>query len=289
LEQINDTPVAELDFEGKRNEWTVRRDFNLSFAADARDDNPIVDGQWWDPDTEEALLSLEHDFADELGVEIGDVLHFRVADALVAGRISNLRQVEWESFSANFFVVGTPAAFANSPASYITSVNVPDDHGGFVRELVSRFPAVTVLEVGSILERVTGIMNRAAAAVQYVFLFTVFAGILVLIAAVLASRRERFREAAILRTLGASRRYLRGTLGREFAVIGLLSGVLAATVAAVIGWIIVEYVMELSYQFNPWLWLVGVATGLICIWTAGMLVTRPVLDQSPLDVLRNQV
>ena len=267
----------------------MRRDFNLSFAAESREDNPIVDGQWWEPDTDEALLSLEHEFADELGVEIGDVLHFRVADSLVAGRISNLRQVEWESFSANFFVVGTPAAFQGSPASYITSVNVKDDHGGFVRDLVSRFPSVTVLEVGSILERVTGIMNRAAAAVQYVFLFTVFAGILVLIAAVLASRRERFREAAILRTLGASRRYLRGTLGREFAVIGLLSGVLAATVAALMGWIIVEYVMELSYQFNPWLWLIGVATGLICIWTAGMLVTRPVLDQSPLDVLRNQV
>ena len=289
LERINDTPVADMDFAGKRNEWTIRRDFNLSFADEARDDNPIVDGQWWQPETTEQLLSLELDFADELGVEIGDVLHFRVAEALVSGRISNLREVEWESFSPNFFVVGSPATFRDSPASYITSVQVRDDHGGFVRELVSRFPSVTVLEVGSILERVSGIMNRAAAAVQYVFLFTVFAGILVLIAAVLASRRERFREAAILRTLGASRQYLRGTLGREFAVIGLLSGVLAATVAAVIGWIIVEQVMDLSYHFNPWLWLTGVAAGLIGIWTAGMLVTRPVLDQSPVDVLRNQV
>jgi len=116
--------------------------------------------------------------------------------------VNALREVEWESFSPNFFVVGTPAGFDDLPASFVTSMQVGDDQGNFVRDVVQQFPSVTVIEIGKMIERVTGILDRAALAVQYVFVFTLLAGVLVLVAAVLATRRERFHEAAILRTPG---------------------------------------------------------------------------------------
>ncbi|OED34453.1 hypothetical protein AB833_32440 [Chromatiales bacterium (ex Bugula neritina AB1)] len=289
LEAINDRPIGEDGYKNDRARRMSERDYNLSYQAAARDDNTVVEGQWWPEDTKENLFSVEEEFAREVGINMGDVLHFRIADKAVSGTVSNFREVEWESFAVNFFVVGTPAALREQPASFVTSVHVEDAGGDFVRDVVSRFPGVTVLDIGSIIKRVTGILDRAALAVQYVFGFTLIAGALVLIAAVLASRRERFQEAAVLRTLGASRRYLAGSVSREFILIGALAGLMASSIAAIMAWVIVERVMSLDYQFNGWLWSIGVVAGIAGIWLAGTLATLPVLRQSPMAVIRSQV
>jgi len=288
LESINDVPAEEIELDN-HGERFARRDFNLSYLDRPRDDNKVIEGQWWGEGIDQTYFSVEEDFAQDLKLVIGDKLKFRVADKVVNGEISNLREVNWESFAVNFFVVGTPYGLVDKPASFVSSVYVPDKHSAFVRELVSNFGGVTVLEIGALLDRVTGIIDRAALAVQYVFLFTLAAGLLVLWASVLASRRERFREAAILRTLGASRSYLASSTTREFVLIGLLAGVISSTVAALVAWLIVERVMNLSYSFNGWLWLIGVIAGVVCVLVAGKLATRPVLKQLPIAVLQSQV
>ncbi len=289
LESINDKPVAEIKFDDRSGERFAERDFNLSYLAEPRPDNKIISGHWWDDSVDAPMFSVEEDFADDIGVEIGDKLQFRIADKIIVGEISNLREVEWESFAVNFFVVGTPLGLDDKPASFVTSVYVPDRQGEFVRELVSEFSGVSALEIGTMLKRVTGIIDRAALAVQYVFLFTLMAGVLVLWASVLASRRERFREAAILRTLGASRSYLSGSTTREFTLIGLLAGVIASSVAALIGWVIITRIMELPYEFNFLLWVVGILAGVTGVLIAGKLATVPVLNQLPITVLQSQV
>lgn len=289
LESINQKPVDEIEFDDRHGERFAERDFNLSYLAEPRSDNKIIAGQWWGNDVAAPLFSVEEDFADDLGVGIGDDLQFRIADKIVTGTVHNIREVDWESFAVNFFVVGTPLGFDDKPASFVSSVYVPDRKSEFVRDLVSEYGGVTVLEIGAMLDRVTGILDRAALAVQYVFVFTLLAGLLVLWASVLASRRERFREAAILRTLGASRRYLSSSTTREFVLIGLLAGLIASTVASIIGWLVVERVMELSYEFNIWLWVVGIAAGVAGVLIAGKLATRPVLNQLPIAVLQSQV
>ncbi len=289
LESINSTPVGEIEFSNSHSERFAQRDHNLSYLAAPRADNEITKGEWWQTETNETYFSIEEDFASDLNLAIGDQLQFRVADKVVKGEVKNLRKVEWESFAVNFFVVGTPFGLVDKPASFVSSVYVPSDQGSFVRELVSEFGGVTVLEIGTLLERVTGIIDRAALAVQYVFLFTLLAGVLVLWASVLASRRERFREAAILRTLGASRSYLASSATREFALIGFLSGLVASSVAAIIAWLVVERVMGLPYEFNPWLWLIGIGAGVVGVLVAGKLATKPVLNQLPIAVLQSQV
>lgn len=288
LESINDRKIGEGGYEDERARRMSERDFNLSYQAEAREHNTVIAGEWWPVDTDQPYFSVEEEFAEETGIELGDTLNFKVADKEVSGVVTSIREVEWESFAVNFFVVGTPAVLADSPASFVTSVNVNENQSDFVRDVVKEFPGVTVLEVGAMIERVTGILDRAALAVQYVFMFTLVAGVLVLVAAVLASRRERFHEAAILRTLGASRKYLSASMSREFIFIGLLAGLMASSIAAILAWVIIDKIMSLDYQFNLMLWAIGVLAGVVAIWGAGYLVSRPVLMQSPLMVIRRQ-
>ena len=289
LETINGEPVVDIKFDDRSGERFAERDFNLSYLQEQRPDNTVLAGEWWGRDPSAPQFSVEEDFAKDIGVGIGDELQFRIADKVVVGEITNLREVDWESFAVNFFVVGTPMGLDDKPATFVSSVYVADKQGEFVRDLVSEFSGVTAIEIGTMLKRVTGIIDRAALAVQYVFLFTMLAGLLVLWASVLASRRERFREAAILRTLGASRSYLASSTTREFALIGLLAGLIASSVAALIGWVIIERVMELSYEFNLWLWVIGIFAGMAGVLIAGKLATRPVLNQLPIAVLQSQV
>ena len=289
LESINGTPLDEIKFDDRHAERFADRDHNLSYLAEQRDDNEIIEGDWWGPDPDKPLFSIEEDFASDVGIGIGDDLQFRIADKVMTGQVDNIRKVDWESFAVNFFVVGTPLGLDDKPASFVSSVYVPDRQGEFIRDLVSEYGGVTAVEIGTMIERIAGIIDRAALAVQYVFLFTLLAGLLVLWASVLASRRERFREAAILRTLGASRAYLASSTTREFTLIGLLAGLIASTVAAIIGWLIVERVMELSYEFNPVLWVAGIVAGVAGVLIAGKLATRPVLNQLPIAVLQSQV
>ena len=148
----------------------TERSFNISYHAAARADNKIVAGTWWPEDTTDTMFSIEEEFAEETGIELGDSLQFKIADRLVSGVVSNFREVEWESFAVNFFVVGTPAGLDDLPSSFVTSVHVDGAQGDFVRDAVSRFPSVTVIEVGKMIERVTGIVSRAALAVQYLSL-----------------------------------------------------------------------------------------------------------------------
>lgn len=289
LEAINDRRIGEDDYADERARRRSERDFNLSYQTQVRIDNKVIAGEWWPADTDQNLFSVEEEFAEEVGMKLGDTLRFRIADQQVEGIVSSLREVEWESFAVNFFVVSSPVTLIGKPASFVTSVYVEEDQASFIREVVQQFPSVTVLEVGRMIERITGILDRAALAVQYVFVFTLIAGVLVLVAAVLASRRERFHEAAILRTLGASRRYLALGMAREFVLIGTLAGVIASSMAAVLAWFIVERIMTLDYQFNGWLWGGGVLAGIIGIWLAGSLASAPVLRQSPMAVIRSQV
>ena len=288
LRAIGERPVAPADFESDRARRLVEREFNLSWARDHRPDNEIVAGEWWDNGTAGtgAELSVEEGIAEALGIELGDRLAFDVAGQRVAGEVTNLRHVQWDSFKVNFFVLASPGTLDGAPATWITSYHAPPRARPAIRALVRDFPGITVLDVDQILEQVRAIIRQGTRAVEYVFVFTLLAGIIVLAAAVQASRDERRVEIALLRTLGASRARVRAILGAEFVALGLLAGLIAATGAAATGWAITDRVLDLPYHFNPWLFALGVGGGGIGIGLAGLLATRSLLRERPLAVLR---
>jgi len=288
LRAINDDRIDPQDFAEGRARRLVEREFNLSWAERHRPENEIVAGEWWSSPNgrERPAFSVEEGIADVLGIEIGDRLTYNIAGEEVSGEVTNLRRVQWDSFKVNFFVLTTPDMLDGAPATWITSYYAPPESRGAVDALVREFPGVTVLNVEQILEQVRSIIRQGTRAVEYVFVFTVLAGIVVLVAAVQASRDERRVEIALLRTLGASRRRVRSILGAEFVALGALAGLIAASGAALTGWAVTDQVLNLPYHFNPWLFALGVGGGGVGIALAGLIATRSLLAERPIAVLR---
>ncbi len=288
LVAINDRDVRPEDFEGARARRLIAREFNLSWASELQEDNRIVAGRWWPGGAAGGDgLSLEQGLAETLGIRLGDRLRFTIAGRELTARVSSLRTVEWDSFRVNFFVILPPGVLEDFPATYITSFHLPDNRGALLTELIKQFPSVTVLDVRAILRQVRAIMDRATLAIEYVFLFTLLSGLMVLYAAIQASREGRRHDTAILRTLGASRRQVLASLFIEFTTLGLLAGLLAAAGASAVGYVLAARVFELPYHPDPRVWLIGALGGALGVGLAGMMGTRSVLDQPPLQTLRD--
>jgi putative ABC transport system permease protein len=273
-------------YESPRAQRLAAREFNLSFADAMQADNRLVAGRWWQPASAAGELSVESGIAETLGIAIGDELVFEISGRRVAGKVVNLRQVQWDSFNVNFFVVGSPALLADMPATYIASFHLPPERLPLLAEIARGFPSVTVIDVDAVLSQVRSLIERAALALEYVFFFTLGAGLLTLLAAVQATREVRAQEIAVLRTLGASRRHLLGAMGVEFATIGFIAGTIAAAGAAVTGWLVAEAVLGLSWSVNPWLWPTGALSGAAGVGVAGLLAVRRLVRIPPVSVLR---
>ena len=286
LVRINDREIVPSDFENPRAEQLASREFNLSQGVDLQSDNRIVAGAWWSGADAPQQFSVEEGIAETLGIALGDEIAFLVSGREVSAPVTSLREVQWDSFNVNFFVISSPALLGSEPATYITSFYLPDDRENLMPELVKRFPSVTLLDVDALLTQVRQVVDRGVMAVEYVFLFTLAAGILVMYAGIQASLEERRLEHGILRTLGTGRRALLTSLAVEFTAAGILAGALASVFAELTGWLLAEQLFGLTFSFNPMLWLIGVFGSGALIGIAGTLATYPLLIRPPLQTLR---
>jgi putative ABC transport system permease protein len=287
LTAINDVPVGEIRFEGERAQGFVEREANLTWARTLRDDNRLVSGTWWaDGDGGGARVSVEQEYAERLGLKLGDTVTYDVAGEPVSAKVTSLRDVRWDSFQPNFFMVFSPGVLDDVTGTLITSVHVRPEQRPALVDLVRQFPEVTIIDIAALLSQVRDVMDKAALAVQYVFLFTLAAGLMVLLAAVQATRDERRYESAMLRTLGASRRVVFQGVAAEFTALGMLAGLLAAFGATVAGYFLAREVFNLEYTIDPWVWVVGIFGGGLLVGVAGMLAARSVVSQPPVETLR---
>ena len=286
MTRINGEDVGGMTFPNPQGRRWATRESNLSWADELQADNQIIDGEFWSAKPEGAEISLEADFAADLGVGPGDVLEFDVAGEPVEGTVTSLRTVEWDSFRPNFFVVFSPAVLDDYPATWITSVHVGDAGKAAILNMMRTFPSITVIDLDVVLGQVRDVMDKAALAVQAVFVFTLLAGLIVLWAAVQATRDERRYESAMLRTLGATRSRVLLGVATEFVAIGLLAGLLAAGGASLVAWLFSTELLELDYTFNPVLWLAGPLLGMALVGISGMAATWRVVTRAPINVLR---
>lgn len=287
LRQINGQPIAATQYSDPRAKRLATRDFNLSWSEQVQAGNQVVQGQWWNASTHRMpAFSVEQGLAETLGMRFGDRLIFDVAGQSIEGPVTSLRSVAWDSFQVNFFVLLPPGVLNGFPATYITSLHLPASQRQVLGNLVQAFPGITVLDVDALLEKARSIVEQAISAVQYVFLFTLFAGLGVLYAAVQATLDERKIEAALLRALGASRtKVMLGVLS-EFVMLGLLAGLVATLGATVLSQWLASAVFQLDLHLDPWLGIVGILGGAAGAGLAGLLGTRSVLAVSPIASLR---
>jgi putative ABC transport system permease protein len=286
MTSINGKDVTQITFEDPQGERWARRDANLSWSGELQPDNRIVTGRFWGDAPVAPEVSVEQDFGQELGLALGDEVAFDIAGETVSATVTSFRTVEWDSFSPNFFMVFSPGVLDAYPATYITSLHVDDERREAVLDLMRNFPSVTAIDLDAVLSQVRDVMDKAALAVQAVFVFTLLAGLTVLWAAVQATRDERRYESAMLRTFGATRNRVLGSVATEFLAIGLLAGVLAASGATLAGYLIAENLFDLSYSFSPALWLAGPLLGMVFVGLSGMTATWRVITHAPLSVLR---
>nr|WP_257216558.1 FtsX-like permease family protein [Allopusillimonas soli] len=284
LVAINGRPARAGDYQDARARRMIQRDFNLSYSNTLPEGNVMTAGRWLDPDAAE--VSIENGLAETLQLKVGDSLRFDVAGDLIDVRISGLREVDWDSFQANFFAVASPAALRDTPASYITAFRLPPASPGLARMLVQQYPNLTVFDVGAILNQVRRVLDQSIQAVQLLFLFTLAAGLLVLGAALLATRDERMHEAALLRALGASRRQLSIMLRVELALLGTMAGLMAAAGAVATALLLASEVFDFSLALSWWPWAAGVAAGVLIAWMGGAVALAGVLRTPPLVSLR---
>jgi putative ABC transport system permease protein len=231
---------------------------------------------------------MEQGIAQSLHLGLGEKLTWDIAGTQLSARITSLRKVDWDSFRPNFFTVFAPGVLENMPQTYLGAVRVAEgaDQGAWLSELVQRFPNVLAIDVGEIIRQVQTIMDQVAQAVEFVFLFTLLGGLLVLQAAIAATQDERQLDAAVLRTLGASGRQLTSAQLAEFALLGALAGLLAACGATATGYLLADRVFQIPYAITPAVWAYGVIGGALCVTLAGWLGTRRTLREPPLAVLR---
>ncbi|MEJ2513847.1 MAG: FtsX-like permease family protein [Gammaproteobacteria bacterium] len=286
LVSVNGRDVADMEFPSPRAARLVDREANLSWAVEPSPDNRIIAGQWWDSPKATGQVSVEEEFARDLGLSLGDTLSFDVAGSRLSAEITSLRTVQWDSFNPNFFMVFPPAALEGYPRTYISSVHVERADRGQVLELVRQHPSVTVIDIEAALDQVRSIMDQASLAVQYVFLFALGAGVLVMLAVVQSTREERLYESAMLRTLGAKRSVVLAGVAVEFSALGVLSGLLAAAGATAVAWILATRVFNLEFSPDPWVWLAGTLGGMVLVGGAGVLATRSVVTHAPVNVLK---
>ncbi len=286
LVAYNGQPVDQESF-GERNRRFVDREFNLSYGGELPPGNKLALGRWFTAeDLKNGAFSAEGDIARRLGWKVGDVLSWQVAGRTVTAPVVNVRELSWDSMNINFFVVATPGLLQDAPTSYASSFHLPEAKAAFGPAVAKRFSNLTVIDTSAILRQVKGILDQVVRAVQFVFLFALGAGILVLYAALLATQDERMQEAAVMRALGASRAQVRSAQRAEFMTLGLVAGLLAAAGAVGIGWAIAEYVLHFDYKVNPWIWAAGPAAGLACVALNAWAGARAALNHPPLLALR---
>jgi len=280
----NGAAVGPEDFASERAQRLVDREFNLSYAKDAPGHNRIVAGRWFGESSAE--LSIEEGIARTLGINLGDELTFDIAGQQVKARATSLRKVNWDSMRANFFVIMPPGLLADKPKSFITAFHLPAAQAGFSTDLVREYPNLTVVDTSAVIRQVQAVLDQVIAAVEFLFVFTLAAGVLVLYSALASSRDERVREAALLRALGASRQQLSRAQVAEMLCLGGLAGFLAAAGAAAIGWALARFAFEFEYAVTPWVFVLGIGGGALCALVGGWMGLRSVLKTPPLTSLR---
>ena len=283
LVAVNGRAVSPDDFVEDRAKRLLDREFNLSASAAQPPHNQVVAGAW--QAEERGAVSVEEGIANTLGLKLGDTLRFDIGGIPTDARITSLRKVDWGSMRANFFVIYPVSRLEDVPITYMSAFRAPE-RKGFDNQLVRAFPNITNVDMTSAINQVQGVLDKVIRAVEFLFGFTLAAGVVVLFAAVTATREERAREFAIMRAVGASAALLRQVQRAELIGVGLLAGALASVVASVVGWAMARYAFGFDWTASPWVALGGALAGALLALAAGWWGLREVLSRPVVETLR---
>lgn len=286
LTKINDQAVSAEDYDNPRTQRLATRLFNLTWANQLPTENEIVQGKWWGEQEQTPQFSFDKNLADKLGINIGDNLTYYISGETISATVTSFRKINWDSFKPNFFVISPDITLQNFPATYISSFYLDKNNKDFLTQLVRTFPNITVLDVQQMINQVRNIMEKVILVIEAVFLFTLVAGVLVMIATMQSTHDERIRDNAIMKTLGASKKQLRKILFTEFFLIGAISSLVATLAANLTGYAIANNLMNMQYQIHINSVVASLIIGTIIITVTGLVAFWRYHKMSPVSTLR---
>jgi putative ABC transport system permease protein len=286
LVAINNADVKPDDYADDRAKRMLDREFNLSNSATLPAHNVVTSGAW--TSEEAGGVSIEESVAKTLNLAMGDKLRFDVGGMMVESKVSSVRKVDWGSMRANFYVMFPVAQLAGVPVTYMGAFRAPAAGSSFDNALVKNYPNITNVDMSATVTQIQKVLDQVIRAVEFLFAFTLAAGVVVLLAAITATKDERAKEFAVMRALGASGKLLRQVQGAELAGVGLLAGFLASVIAVAIGWVMASYVFEFSWNIKLWVPLAGALAGSVLALVAGTYVLRSVVRRPVIETLRQQ-
>lgn len=284
LIEINERDISPDDYADERARRLLDREFNLSHSARLPEQNSIVAGHWQNEEPD--AISIEEGIAQTLGLVLGDQLTFDVGGVRVVSKITSLRKVDWGSMRANFYAMYPVDQLSGVPATYMSAFKAPATIG-FDAALVRQFSNITTVNMTATIGQIQRVLDQVIGAVEFLFVFTLAAGLVVLFAAVTATREARAREFAIMRAVGARASLLRQVQRLELAGVGLLAGLLASVVASAVGWALAKYVFEFDWSVSLWVPLLGALAGAVLALLAGWWGLREVLTRPVVQTLRS--
>ena len=287
LAQINSVDVDEIEFTDPRASHSVTHTYNMTYSDRVPDDNEIVAGRWLTDNDSPAQVSVEKGMADRLELEIGDVLTMSVGSQRFEATVTSVRTVVWENFKPNFYLIANPELIDSFPQTWLMSALVDDAVRPKLKELLQRYPSITLLDISEIMQRVRAIVDRASVALQFFFLFALASAIVVLLAAIQTGRHEREVESSLLRALSANTRQLYRVHVFEYSLMGLLIGFFSAAFATAAGWAIGEFFFDIEFRLSPRVWGYSMVSACAVLTLAGTLVSRRVYNVSPMKLLRS--
>ncbi|MCY4275338.1 MAG: FtsX-like permease family protein [Gammaproteobacteria bacterium] len=282
--EINGRPISEYNFTGEAKD-RVSHVFNLTETADLPQDNEVVQGQWFQGNA--SGLSVEDETASELGLELGDTLTLDTAGIRHTAPILNLREVVWENMRPNFFIIATPGLLEDAPVSHMLAVHVDDDINRFINQMSREFPNISAINVSILLQRFQEIVNQGSMAISTLFVFTLLAAGLVFFGILQGQKITRQLQIALLKSMGASRSFIRKAVISEFALLGIFSGLLGSAMALLTGTLMADQIFDMELTVS-WSWMaISIAVGIVLVSIAGYLSIRGLLGVVPVRLLAN--
>ena len=275
----------------RRKNWYFTREYVLTFLDDLPKDNVVTKGTWWKPGQpfEMPLVSVEEEAARILGLQLGSTIAFEIQGVTVLAEVSSIRKVEWGNFSTNFYMILSPGSLEGSPFTYVATVRVPPEKEVLLQQaVVGAFPNVTAINIGDVLDSFTRILDRLSLAIRTIAVFCILAGMIVMAATLATTRYRRLYESAILKALGATRGLIAGSFAVEYALLGMVAGLIGIVLASALSWAVLYFILDLPWTLQPDVLATSFALTVLLTLAIGFLSTYRILGQRPLAVLRHE-
>ena len=277
--------VKTTETEQKNSEDLMEREANLTWQESLPKSNKIIKGKWWNKNSTLSEVSVDKEVADSMNLNIGDELFFSAGGTDFSATVSSFRDIEWESFSPNFFFILSPIIGKNLPNSYITSIKLPEN-SNIINKFTKQFPTITSVDLGAVILQIKNSISSASLAIQYIFLLTLISGILALIASIFSNSHQRIKETAIMYAIGANRNIIFKSAAAEFLILGILSAMSAIIFAIILSAVIFYQFLEMSYTPNFLILGISFIFGVFFIFLGGIISIRKTIYTSPVITLR---